>query len=108
MYQDIIVLFFFRLIFECGLYFIDLEKSKLPSFNLTKWERIGFYLMALILAPIFEEIVFRYFPFHFLEDTIEGHHILIISSTTFGIMHIFNGIIFQKVHILLKIWKDFP
>ena len=113
--------FFVRIIFEQFQVYLNIPQSDV-SFEITLWSIIVFFIARCIVAPITEEIVFRFGLYELMNRKMKSALAIILSSFIFSILHgyllidtilfIILGIIwtypyFKKKNLLYSIFLHF-
>lgn len=78
--------FFVRIIFEQFQVYLNLPQSDV-SFKITLWSIIVFFIARCIVAPITEEIVFRFGLYELINRKMKSTLAIILSSLIFSVLH---------------------
>lgn len=95
--------FFVRIIFEEFQVYLNLPQSDV-SFKITLWSIIVFFIARCIVAPITEEIVFRFGLYELINRKMKSTLAIILSSLIFSILHGYLIIDTILLTILSIIW----
>lgn len=90
--------FFIRIIFEQILIYLNISQTDL-LFDITFSSVIVFFIARCIIAPITEEIIFRFGLYEFMNTKIKGGLAIILSSFIFAILH--GYLIFDTILLIL-------
>lgn len=95
--------FFLRIIFEQFQLYLNLPQSDV-SFKITLWSIIIFFIVRCVVAPITEEIVFRFGLYELINRKMKSTLAIILSSLIFSILHGYLFIDTILLTILSVIW----
>lgn len=95
--------FFVRIIFEQFQVYLNIPQSDV-SFKITLWSIIIFFIARCIIAPITEEIVFRFGLYELINRKMKSTLAIILSSLIFSILHGYLFIDTTLLAILSIIW----
>ncbi|MGN0993009.1 MAG: lysostaphin resistance A-like protein [Bacilli bacterium] len=78
--------FFIRIIFEQILIYLNISQTDL-LFEITFSSVIIFFIVRCIIAPITEEIIFRFGLYEFINTKVRSAFAIVLSSFIFAILH---------------------
>lgn len=78
--------FFIRILFEQIQVCLNINQSS-ESFNVTTMSLITFFIVRCIIAPITEEIIFRFGLYEIINKRMQSMWAVIVSSIIFSVLH---------------------
>lgn len=95
--------FFIRIIFEQLQVYLNFSQTDV-SFEITLWSVIFFFFARCIIAPITEEIIFRFGLFEFINSKTKSNLAIFLSSIIFALLHVYTIFDTILMTVLSIIW----
>lgn len=95
--------FFIRILFEQIQLYLNIKQTS-ETFNVTVLSLITFFVVRCIIAPITEEIVFRFGLYEILNKRTKSVWAIIVSSIIFSVLHGYLTFDTVLLTVLSVIW----